>query len=283
MEKLIILLISVLVFAKELNFELPTDIMDNNESNATLIDEVGDLNNSDEKNISVKKSTTEVETEIFDDEFYTQTNNISFAIVIDKQKFFRFLPSIINAINGYLIQKGVDFNFSVYDNDVNLSSLKEKYIIDIEANKSKILSLRDYNKTFFVPTFNKNEFNETFNNVYFGGLDLKNYIDVFNKFINDKLFTISQKTQMSLKLLNYEKQNPFFVQNYYFPNINYTDLNSSFLILNTDTSKSAQVLSNITAKEMKLTVDKVKNILKIAKEPISLETPAGDDDGDTHY
>ena len=32
------------------------------------------------------------------------------------------------------------------------------------------------------------------------------------------------------------------------------------------------------AKEMKLSVEKVKNILKIAKEPISLETPVGEDD-----
>ena len=39
---------------------------------------------------------------------------------------------------------------------------------------------------------------------------------------------------------------------------------------------------NQLAKEMKLTVDKVKNILKIAKEPISLETPAGEDD-DTKF
>jgi RNA polymerase primary sigma factor len=39
---------------------------------------------------------------------------------------------------------------------------------------------------------------------------------------------------------------------------------------------------NTLAKEMKLSVDKVKNILKIAKEPISLETPAGEDD-DTKF
>jgi RNA polymerase primary sigma factor len=32
------------------------------------------------------------------------------------------------------------------------------------------------------------------------------------------------------------------------------------------------------AKEMKLSVDKVKNVLKIAKEPISLETPTGEDE-----
>jgi len=35
---------------------------------------------------------------------------------------------------------------------------------------------------------------------------------------------------------------------------------------------------NTLAKEMKLSVEKVKNILKIAKEPISLETPVGEDD-----
>ena len=34
----------------------------------------------------------------------------------------------------------------------------------------------------------------------------------------------------------------------------------------------------VLAKEMKLSIDKVKNILKIAKEPISLETPVGEDD-----
>jgi RNA polymerase primary sigma factor len=39
---------------------------------------------------------------------------------------------------------------------------------------------------------------------------------------------------------------------------------------------------NTLAKEMKLSLDKVKNILKIAKEPISLETPAGEDD-DTKF
>jgi len=35
---------------------------------------------------------------------------------------------------------------------------------------------------------------------------------------------------------------------------------------------------NTLAKEMNLSVEKVKNILKIAKEPISLETPVGEDD-----
>ncbi len=36
------------------------------------------------------------------------------------------------------------------------------------------------------------------------------------------------------------------------------------------------------AKELKMPVDKVKNIIKIAQEPISLQTPIGDE-GDTHF
>jgi RNA polymerase primary sigma factor len=36
------------------------------------------------------------------------------------------------------------------------------------------------------------------------------------------------------------------------------------------------------AKELKMPVEKVKNIIKIAQEPISLQTPIGDE-GDTHF
>jgi RNA polymerase primary sigma factor len=43
-----------------------------------------------------------------------------------------------------------------------------------------------------------------------------------------------------------------------------------------ETGREADI--NTLAKEMKLSVDKVKNVLKIAKEPISLETTTGEDD-----
>jgi hypothetical protein len=234
MKKILILLITTLLFAQTIKFELP--ILDTNKTK-----------NFTENN----KSNPPVIVEDFNETFYSQNSKVSFALIIDKQKFFKFLPSIINSINAYLIQKGVNFNISVFNNDVNISKIKQNYIIDIETNKSKIQTFKDYNKTFFVPTFNKEDFNETFSNVFFGGINFKDQINIFDNFINDKLFTISQNTQIALKLLSYEVQNPFFVKNFYFPNINYYDLNNSFVILNTNTSKSAQILSNITSKDIK--------------------------------
>jgi hypothetical protein len=238
MKKILFLIIGIFLFAEELQFILPS--INKNTENQKITP----------TNIDTNQTDTVEEVETFNETFYTQNSKISFALIIDKKKFFRFLPSIINSINAYLIQKGVDFNISVYNTDINISTLPQQFIIDIETNKSKILTFNDYNKTFFVPTFNKDDFNETFNNIYFGGLNFKDHINLFNNFINDKLITISQNNQISQKLLNYEIKNPFFTQNYYFPNINYNDLNNSFIILNTDTSKSAQVLSNITSKEI---------------------------------
>jgi hypothetical protein len=221
---------------------------------AQALDEFSILDINPEKNISKKLETNETNIteniETFNENFYSQNAKVSFALIIDKQKFFKYLPSIINSVNAYLIQKGVDFNVTIYNKDINISKLPQQYIIDIETNKSKILSFKDYNKTFFIPTFNKNDFNQTFDNIYFGGLNFKKQIDLFNDFINNKLFTISQDNQISKKLLKYERKNPFFIQNYYFPNINYQNLNNSYIILNTDTSKSAQVLSNITSKDI---------------------------------
>lgn len=230
MKKIFLIFIAVFLFAEVNEFEIT------------------DTNNS-EQNISNEINFSKT-IENFDDNFYSENSKVSFAIIIDKEKFFKFIPSIINSINAYLIQKGVDFNVSVYDKNVDISTLPQKYVIDVETNKSKIKSFINYDKIFFIPTFNKNEFNETFENVYFGGINFKKHIESFSSFINHKLITISQNNQISKKLLNYEKKNPFFVKNYNFPKINYYSLKNSFIILNTESAKSAQILSNITSKDI---------------------------------
>jgi hypothetical protein len=243
MKKILFLIIGIFLFAQELTFVTPT--FDTN-----YIQDTNNTENNISANLEKNETNITENVETFDEDFYSQNSKVSFALIIDKQKFFKYLPSIVNSINAYLIQKGVDFNITLYNNDINISTLPQKYIIDIETNKPKILTFSDYNKTFFIPTFNKNDFNQTFENIYFGGLNFKEQINLFNNFINDRLFTISQNSQISKKLLNYERKNPFFVKNFFFPYINYNDLNNSFIILNTDISKSAQVLSNITSKEI---------------------------------
>ena len=263
MKKLIILILGILLFSKEnenIQFNIPTNLIVETNTSKQEKNITNENNKTLENNFSIntESNTTETNTtpvfkpkiieENFDEDFTIQNTKVSFAVIIDKAKFFKFIPSILNSINAYLIQKGVDFNVTLYNNDVNISSLPQKYIIDIETDKDKITAFKDYNKTFFIPTFNKNDFNESFENIYFGGINFKGQLNQFNEFINNKLITISQKSQISQKLLKYEKENPFFTNNYNTPYINYFDLNNSFVILNTDTSKSAQILSQITSK-----------------------------------
>jgi len=281
MKKLILLFLTVFTFAEEtLQFTIPKEIITENENNNSIKSNLytnktdtlnneknissDEINNSIENNSSVKtvennssetnKSVIfkpEITEENFNINFATQNTKVSFAVIIDKAKFFKFLPSMLNSINAYLIQKGVDFNITVYNNDVNISSLPQKYIIDIETDKSKITNFKNYNKIFFIPTFNKDDFNETFKNIYFGGINFKQQLNQFDGFINNRLITVSQKSQISQKLLEYEKENPFFIKNYNVSNIDYDKLDNSFVILNTDTSKSAQILSKITSKNIK--------------------------------
>jgi hypothetical protein len=155
MKKLLILLIlSYLGFANEIEFQIPLIIIDNNKTNQIKENNLSiknkEINTSNLENNSTHNETNKIiETvEEIDEEFISQTPIISFALIIDKKKFFQFLPSLINSINAYLIQKKIDFNLSIYNNDVNISSLPQKYIIDIETNKSKIETFKDYNKTF---------------------------------------------------------------------------------------------------------------------------------------
>jgi len=263
MKKLIILILGILLFSKEnenIQFNIPTNLIVETNTSKQEKNITNESNKTLENNFSIKteNNTTETNTtpvfkpktieENFNENFATQNTKVSFAVIIDKAKFFKFVPSILNSINAYLIQKGVDFNVTLYNKNVNISSLPQKYIIDIETDKSKIASFKDYNKTFFIPTFNKDDFNESFKNIYFGGINFKGQLNQFNGFINSRLITISQQSQISQKLLKYEKENPFFTKNYNTPYINYFDLNNSFVILNTDTSKSAQILSKITSK-----------------------------------
>ena len=260
MKKLIILILGILLFSKEnesIQFNIPTNLIietntSKQEKNITIENNFSiktENNTTETNNTTVFKPKTIEEN--FNEDFAIQNTKVSFAVIINKAKFFKFVPSILNSINAYLIQKGVDFNVTVYNNNVNISTIPQKYIIDIETNKSKISSFKNYNKTFFIPTFNKDDFNESFENIYFGGINFKKQLNQFNGFINSRLITISQKSQISQKLLEYEKENPFFIKNYNVSNINYDRLDNSFVILNTDTSKSAQILSKITSKNIK--------------------------------
>ena len=238
MKKIIVLLITAFIYANEINLSI--------KNNETIIE-------SNESNLSIENITAPIIEEFFDASYVTLKNKVNLAIIINKKRFFKYLPSIINAINAYFIQKGVDFNISVYDIEVNISSIPYDDIIYFSTKN--IDNLSNYNKTFYLPLVHKNEINKTTNNIYYGLIDFKKQIDKLAKFINKKAFIIHDNTYISNKILNYEKNIPYITQIYTFPTIPYWKLRNSFLIFNTPASKIAQVLSTLTQKEINTTLN----------------------------
>ncbi len=55
----------------------------------------------------------------------------------------------------------------------------------------------------------------------------------------------------------------------------------NFIGVNADTIEKFGVVSEEVAKEMNMSIDKVREIMKIAQEPVSLETPIGEEE-DSH-
>ena len=231
MKKIIILLITtIFIYANEINLSI--------ENNSATLKELNETN----------LSIAPIIEEFFDASYITLKNKVNLAIIINKKKFFKYLPSIINGINAYFIQKGIDFNIRVYDIDENISSIPYNDIIYF-ATKN-IDSLYKHKKTFYLPLIHKNETNQTNYNIYYGLIDFKKQIDKLKKFINKKTFIIHDTTYISNKILNYEKSIPYINKIYTFPTIPYWRLKNSFLIFNTPASKTAQVLSTLTQKEI---------------------------------
>ena len=238
MKKIIVLLITAFIYANELNLSI--------KNNETIIE-------SNESNLSIENITTPIIEEFFDASYVSFKNRVNLAIIINKKRFFKYLPSIINGINAYFIQKGVDFNISVYDIDVNISSIPYDDIIYFAT--TNIDNLSKYKKTFYLPLVHKNEINKTYSNIYYGLIDFKKQIDNLKKFINKKTFIIHDTTYISKKILHYEKNIPYLNRIYIFPRISYWKLKNSFVIFNTPASKISQVLSTLTQKEINTTLN----------------------------
>ncbi|ACM93551.1 conserved hypothetical protein [Nautilia profundicola AmH] len=248
MKKLVILIFTILIVnAETLNFEIPIEESNNSVQNKTIILDSNNTAYHNEQNNTYKPVTSETD---FNDSYISLNTHVELAVVINKNRFFKFIPSLMNSLNAYLAQKGIDYNISLYDIDTNLSDIKAKDIIYFTTDTSKLNEFKDYNKTFYFPLINKNETNITAENLYFGSIDFKSQLDALTSFIDDKTDVITDNTMLSQKLLNYEKNLTYLNNIYRFPNINYQDLNNSFIIFNTSAGKTAQVLSTITQKEI---------------------------------
>ena len=263
MIRLLIFIVFIMILnAQTLNFYLPlnesnpkTNSLNNittknnfNETNNTFVK----INKPENNQTNLIKTTPQIPTmeEDFNDTYVSINSTVEFAIVIDKKRFFKFIPSLMNALDVYLAQKGINYNVKLYDKDVNLSQIESKDILYFATDENNITQLCDYNKTFYLPLINKNETNTSCENIYFGGIDFKNQIEIISQFIDDKTDVVTDNTIISKKLLNYEKNLTLINNVYRFPNIYYKDLNNSFVIFNISAGKTAQVLSQITQKNI---------------------------------
>ena len=223
MKILLILVTVIFLNAQTLNFILPlnenniskTNISETN--NSIIENNFNDTNktfikiNATENNQTNLTKKPEIQTieEDFNDTFVSINSKVKLAIVINKQKFFKYIPSLMNALNAYFAQKGIDYDINLYNSDVNLSKIKSEDIIYFAFNDNNLSNLCDYNKTFYLPLINKDEINISCPNIYFGSIDFKKQINSLSQFIDDKTDIITDNTIISKKLINYEKNLTF--------------------------------------------------------------------------
>ena len=244
MKKIFFLISTILLFAQELTYINPYDYNLSLEQNYTL-----------EQNTTAEKNETKIEVEevVIEENFKTFQPKINIAVLIDKNKFFKFIPSIVNSINSYFLNKEIQFNIEVFNIDSNISKIKEKYndIIVYSLDKNFIKNLDDNKTNFYIPLFNKKDIDINSTNFYFGGIDYKSQIEKFIEYMDtNEAVAINDNTLLSQKLFKLEKDFNLSLIKYDFPQIYYKDLNQSYVFLNIGAGKSAQVLSNITSKEI---------------------------------
>jgi hypothetical protein len=182
---------------------------------------------------------------------------LNIAILIDKKQFFKYLPSLINSIDAYLLTKEIDFKVKVFNTDENLTSLDEitqnyDNIFIYSTNVGIVNKLAMYpENNFFLPIINKNQIkdNNISNNIYFGGLDFYKQVNKLNSFVTGKNYIIKEDSILSNLITDIEKDitNPEYILKY---PINYKreikDLNNSYIFVNTKVVHTSQLLSNFT-------------------------------------
>ena len=190
-------------------------------------------------------------TQILQDSFKSLKPKLNIAVIINKTMLKKYLPSLINSINVYLLNKNISYNLKVFNiNDLKsaLTNYKNIIIYSMDVNKTLI---NEYNKTnFYFPIINKDDSNISAKNIYFGGIDYKQQIKKLSSFITDtKAVAINSNTLISKKLFKKEKE-IIPLKEIKYPNINYNILSNKFIFFNTSADKTAQILSSVSNKDI---------------------------------
>jgi len=224
-------------------------------TNANAIDDTNSSNNImlQLPPLSEENVTTN---EVFDN---SDEYQMDIAVFLNKKKFFKFIPNILNSMNAYMIKKDINYHIKLFNLDENLSSrldeisTKYKYIFLYSTSSKDINLTKDYPENyFFIPTLNKNQVNDLniSDNIYFGGINYKKQINQLNQFVTDKTEVIydnrSNLSKYITQIVN-DQILEYPVKTISYPiYVNYKEFNDSYVYLNTPSIDSVQVLSNFT-------------------------------------
>jgi len=178
---------------------------------------------------------------------------------LDKNKFFKFIPNLLNSINAYMIKKDINYNIQVFDKEENLTNelneitQKYKYIFTFFTNADDLEILNNYPQNyFFIPTLNKKQTMIDNENIFFGGIDYAAQINELNQFISSKTIIIYENINLSkyiTTLVDELLYVPHIIRRYPIQYSKYYD--DTFIYLNTNVVNTSQILANFTYHEIK--------------------------------
>ena len=247
MRILVIFLFMINVFAEDLN-------------NSNDLNISNDLNNSDLNKSEMESSIfsldlpQEIEENI-NDVIENDDYNMEIAIILDKSKFFQFIPNILNSINAYMIKKDINYHIKLFDKEKNITKELDKitpdykYIFTFFTNSDELKYLEKYTDNyFFVPTLNKTQAsNIDAKNIFFGGINYHNQVLKLNQYITGYTNIIYENNDLSKYITTVIDEMLLQPHKIYKYPIKYTNkYNDTFVYLNTKAVNTAQILANFT-------------------------------------
>jgi hypothetical protein len=245
------------------------------EFNATFFNELNsspelnltDNNITDETNKSIENNLTKkVEVEIIDIEFpplieenltnenivNLEEHKLKVAIILNKDKFFKYIPSLLSSVEAYVLNKDIDFEIKIFDEKSDLDNIVMNFdnVFIFSTNPDIVETLKNYNETnFYFPILNKSQIKtEIGENMFFGGLNFKTQIKKLNRYISGYTILIKDKSEISEYVTTIEKEELLFPTKIIKYPIKYRNriYNNVFLYLNTDVVQTSQILANFT-------------------------------------